>query len=136
MAAELVGDVPVLGHRVDVYRGLEEQEGVDHSGRYHERLDLLAAQVDDGAVPLGGGASAEIVQKDAGPPLEEDEIVPVPDVDVGATKNIRQRSNDVPLHGADPRNPLVAEEFGERSSVVDMGEKRNFSDARRELRGR
>ena len=76
-ASELVGPVPLVTHRVDVYRRLVEVEPVCDPGWDHERLRGIALELDGCRLSSCAGTRAKVVQPDSRLPACDEKVVRV-----------------------------------------------------------
>ena len=117
MAAQLVSQVPVGAHRVEVCRRRREMETVSHSGWDQDRR--RRCHFDNGRRVAGWGRAAEIAQADPQRTGYQSEIVAVAAVHMYAAQYAGGGMNYVPLNESGFRSVALAKDFGEsaRSSV-------------------
>ena len=116
-ASEFVGEVPVMGHGIDVDRVFKKEKPMGDAVRDDDGGRFVRIKVDHGGESLSRGSLPEVTNPDGGLPDRKRQVVVMMNVDMDTAENAFLGRDEIPLDGTN-LGPRLTKELREGSTRI------------------
>ena len=118
-ASEFIGEVPVVGHGIEMDRVFTKEEPMGHAVRDDNCRRIVRVKLNHGGHSLSRGSFPEVTDPDGGLPDRKRQVVVMTNVDMDAAENAFVGRDDIPLDGT-KFGPRLTKELREGSTRIPV----------------